>query len=182
MPSSTAPSGSLWLTFAFLTVACWGLYGVLLHTGQVAMQDPAVGRYKAFFWVGIAYVLIAVLAPGGILLAKGSSWQMPTSGIVWSLLAGAAGAVGAFGVLLAFGAGGHPAVVMSIIFAGAPVVNATIVMINHPPAGGWGSVRWQFFAGIVLAAIGGTMVTLYKPAPAPAPAATSASPGAGDSR
>ena len=179
MASQPGPTGNLWLTFALLTMGCWGLYGVLLHTGQVAMQDPAVGRYKAFFWVGIAYVLIAVLAPTGILLAQKSSWQMPTSGITWSLLAGAAGAVGAFGVLLSFGAGGHPAVVMSIIFAGAPVVNATIVMVQHPPAGGFGSIRWQFFLGIVLAAVGGTLVTLYKPAPAPpkaaaAPAATPA--------
>ena len=33
------------------------------------------------------------------------------------------GAIGAFGVLLAFGAKGTPAVVMSIVFAGAPVVS-----------------------------------------------------------
>ena len=75
------------------------------------------------------------------------------------------GAIGAFGVLLAFGAKGHPAVVMSIIFAGAPIVNAVIALGLHPPAGGLSSLRWQFIAGIVLAAVGGMMVTLYKPAP-----------------
>jgi hypothetical protein len=76
-------------------------------------------------------------------------------------------------VILAFGAKGQPAVVMSIIFAGAPVVNALVAMAMHPPAGGWGGLRWQFYAGIVLAAAGGTLVTLYKPA-APAPAAAGA--------
>jgi hypothetical protein len=75
------------------------------------------------------------------------------------------GAAGAFGVLLAFGAKGHPAVVMSIIFAGAPVVNAVVAFSLHPPAGGLSSLRWQFVAGIALAAVGGMMVMLYKPGP-----------------
>lgn len=165
MPQSAS---NPWLLFALLTVACWGVYGVLLHTGQVSMSDPNNGRYKAFLWVGIAYVLVAVLAPAGILLAKGSDWSMPTSGVTWSLLAGIVGALGAFCVLLAFGAKGHPAVVMSIIFAGAPIVNAIVVMTLHPPAGGLGAIRWQFIAGIMLAALGGTLVTLYKPPPSAA--------------
>lgn len=154
------------MTFALLTVASWGLYGVFLHMGQVGMSDPVNGRYKAFFMVGVAYVLIAVLAPAGFLLANGSNWDMPTAGWKWSLIAGAVGAVGAFCVLLAFGAKGQPAVVMSIIFAGAPIVNAVVTMTLHPPAGGIGGVRWQFFAGIALAAVGGTLVTFFKPAPA----------------
>ena len=154
-----------WILFALLTVASWGIYGVLLHSGQVAMNDPQNGRYKAFFWVGIAYFLIAVLAPAGMLVAAKASWSMPSKAVWLSLLAGAVGAVGAFGVLLAFGAKGHPAVVMSIIFAGAPIVNAVVTLAIHPPAGGLSSLRWQFLAGIALAAIGGTLVTLYKPPP-----------------
>ncbi|MEM7199042.1 MAG: hypothetical protein AAF628_02185 [Planctomycetota bacterium] len=168
MPDA-APSPQLWMIYALLTVVCWGLYGVLLHTGQMAMGDPQHGRYKAFFWVGIAYFLIAVLAPAGMLLAAGASWAMPMKGLTWSLIAGGAGAVGAFGVLLAFGAKGHPAAVMSIVFAGAPIVNAAVSLALHPPAGGWGALRWQFMLGIVLAALGGTLVTLYKPAPAAKP-------------
>ncbi|MAE76331.1 MAG: hypothetical protein CMJ85_05635 [Planctomycetes bacterium] len=164
-------NGTLWLIFALVTVVFWGLYGILLHTGVVSMgADDPNGRYKAFFWVGIAYFLIAVLAPAGVLVANGASWVMPSKGVIWSLLAGGAGAVGAFGVLLAFGAKGHPAVVMSIIFAGAPIVNAVVALTIHPPAGGWGSLRWQFLVGIVLAACGGMLVTLYKPGPGkPAP-------------
>ena len=83
----------------------------------------------------------------------------------WSLLAGIVGAVGAFGVLLAFGAKGSPAVVMSIVFAGAPVLNAAYALVLHPPAGGWQKLPWPFVLGIALAAIGGCLVTLYKPAP-----------------
>ena len=68
------------------------------------------------------------------------------------------------------GAKGHPAVVMSIIFAGAPIVNAIVTLAMHPPAGGWSAIRWPFVLGIVLAACGGMLVTLYKPAPGPSPA------------
>lgn len=152
-----------WLWFALMTVVSWGVYGILLHSGQMAMGDPVNGRYKAFLFVGIAYLITAVVAPAIVLKTNGASWSFPSKGLWWSLMAGTAGAIGAFCVLLAFGAKGTPAVVMSIVFAGAPVVNAIVSMILHPPAGGWTQIRWQFFAGILLAAAGGFLVTLYKP-------------------
>ena len=155
--------GNLWMIYAFSTVLCWGLYGIFLHTGQLGMNDPVNGRYKAFLWVGIAYFLIAVLAPAAILVANGTDWVMPSKGLWWSLGAGVVGAIGAFCVLLAFGAKGQPAVVMSIIFAGAPIVNAVITLILHPPKGGWGAIAWPFYLGIFLAATGGTLVTFFKP-------------------
>jgi drug/metabolite transporter (DMT)-like permease len=105
------------------------------------------------------------VAPVVVLIIGGASWRMTGSGVWWSLVAGIAGALGAFGVLLAFGAKGSPAVVMSIVFAGAPIINAIVALSVHPPGGGWGSIRWQFIAGIVLAGIGACMVTLYKPPP-----------------
>ncbi|MEM7227062.1 MAG: hypothetical protein AAF495_29105, partial [Pseudomonadota bacterium] len=54
-----------------------------------------------------------------------------------------------------------------------------VALSLHPPKGGIGALPWQFFAGIVLAAVGGTLVTLYKPTPAP-PSAQPA-PAAGGS-
>ncbi len=153
-----------WLWFALMTVVSWGLYGIFLHSGQMSMADSVNGRYKAFLFVGIAYLITAVLAPAFVLKANGASWSFPAKGMLWSLLAGTAGAVGAFCVLLAFGAKGTPAAVMSIVFAGAPVVNALVSISMHPPAGGVSQIRWQFFAGILLAATGGFLVTMYKPA------------------
>ena len=156
-----------WLIYALMTVGCWGLYGIFLHSGQMGMGDPENGRYKAFLFVGLAYFLTAVLAPLAILVIRGASWSFPYQASKTSLIAGIVGAAGAFFVLLAFGAKGTPATVMTIVFAGAPVVNAVVAMVLHPPAGGFGAVRWQFVAGIVLAVVGGGLVTLYKPPPGP---------------
>ncbi len=164
-----------WLIYALLTVACWGVYGIFLHNGTMAIGDPVHGRMKAFLIVGLAYFLVAVLAPIAILALKGGSvafWNYPGRGFRWSLLAGTVGAIGALGVLLAFGAKGTPAVVMSIIFAGAPIVNALVAIALHPPVGGWGAIKPQFYLGILLAAGGAAMVMYYKPNPAPAKAPT----------
>ncbi|HUL51485.1 MAG TPA: hypothetical protein VLU94_02755 [Candidatus Nitrosotalea sp.] len=173
---SSSP-GLTWLAFAMLTVVSWGVYGIFLHTGTMGMADPANGRIKAFLFVGIAYFLTAVLAPLAILMSRGSTWTFPAPGLWWSLIAGIVGAIGALGVLLAFGAAPKPTasyvpVIMSIIFAGAPIVNAVVAFGWHPPAGGLSAIKPQFLLGILLAAVGGFLVTLYKPdAPAAPPKA-----------
>src|SRR5947207_11138576 len=182
MPENSHPTGMAWLVFALLTVVSWGVYGAFLHTSQSNIShgaggDPAIARYKAFLFVGIAYFLTAVLAPLFLLMLKGAAWSdYSPKGVVWSLIAGIVGAIGAFGVLLAFGAGGKPGVVMSIVFAGAPVVNAVYTLWQHPPAGGVSSIKPQFFLGILLAALGGFLVTYFKPGPTappkPAPASS----------
>lgn len=167
MPPTDNSPQMTWLIFALMTVGFWGVYGIMLHSGIVALgpkTDPNA-RYKAFLFVGIAYFLTAVLAPLAVLVIKGASWEFLTNGpaITWSLLAGIVGAGGAFCVLLAFGARGTPAVVMSIIFAGAPIVNAGVSFAMHPPAGGLRAIQWPFVLGILMAAMGGMLVTLYKP-------------------
>ena len=161
----TAPgqAGFAWLSFALISVVMWGLYGVFLHMGQTSMADSDNGRYKAFLFVGIAYFLTAVIFPLAILKINNATWSFQTAGMTWSLAAGILGAIGAFCVLLAFGAKGSPSVVMSIVFAGAPVVNAVAATVAHPPPGGWLAIRWQFVAGILLAALGGSLVTFYRP-------------------
>ena len=171
-------AGMSWLFFSLMTVVTWGLYGVLLHTGQTSMADPVNGRYRAFLFVGIAYFLTAVLAPMAMLVMRGANWSFAPAGMAWSLLAGLAGAAGAFCVLLAFGAKGAPAVVMAIVFAGAPIVNAVTVLAVHPPKGGFSAFRWQFLVGILMAALGGCLVTLYRPESAPAAPANSSATAA----
>src|SRR5438034_6874055 len=141
--SDSSSPGLTWLFFALLTVLSWGVYGVFLHKGQVTMGDPANGRYKAFLFVGIAYFLTAVLAPLLLLLAKGTAFSGYTaSGSWWSLIAGIAGAIGAFGVLLAFGAKGKPPEVMAIVFAGAPVVNRSEERRVGKEGRSWWGTSW----------------------------------------
>ena len=150
-----------------------------MHTGSASMKNPEHGRIMAFLWVGLAYFLTAVIAPIIILKLKGGPidfWAYPAKGWQWSLIAGTLGAIGALGVLLAFGASPNPPVyvpvVMSIIFAGAPIVNA---VVNTTKNNGWANVQWPFVLGIVLAALGGYLVTKHAPKSGP-PAAAKASP------
>jgi uncharacterized membrane protein YeaQ/YmgE (transglycosylase-associated protein family) len=112
---------------------------------------------------------------------RGADWNYPKLGMGWSLTAGIVGAIGAFCVLLAFGAKGTPAVVMSIVFAGAPIVNAVVAIWQHPPEGGISSIKPQFFLGILLAAVGGCLVTYYKPNPPMAKPKTVAATPSGSS-
>src|ERR1019366_2477430 len=100
------------------------------------------GRYKAFLCVGAAYFLTAVLAPFAVLVLKGASWSFTPGGVAWSVLAG---------------------------IVGAPVLNALYSLAFYPPAGGWRKLPWPFVLGLLLAALGGCLVTLYKPAPAHSP-------------
>ena len=120
-----------------------------------------------------------MLAPLAVLLMKGADWSMPPKGMWLSLLAGILGAVGAFFVLLAMASGARSGInpgivavlVMSTIFAGAPIVNAVVGILMHPPKGGLAAIPLPFYLGILLAALGGFMATKFKPAPAAPPAA-----------
>ena len=169
-PSIASSSSNTWLILALMTVVFWGLYGIFIHTGVMAFDpktDPNA-RYKAFLFVGLAYFLVAVLAPLFILVTSGASWEFLTNtkGVVWSLIAGVVGAAGAFCVLLAFAKAGDPKmvpVIMSIIFAGAPIVNAVVTLAWHPPKTGLSAIHPVFYIGIILAASGGLLVSLYKP-------------------
>jgi len=164
MPPQSEQSSVAWIASSLLTVAAWGVYGIFLQMGQMGMKDPVLGGYKAFLFVGTAYFLTAVLAPLGLLCMRGADWRFPAAGAWISLLAGIVGAIGAFAVLLAFGAGGQPAVVMTIVFAGAPIVNSVVGLLKDPPKGGWGAIHRLFHAGMASAIVGAALVTWYKPA------------------
>jgi hypothetical protein len=56
---------------------------------------------------------------------------------------------------------------MAIVFAGAPVVNAVVALLQHPPQGGFKAIPSMFWVGILMAAAGGCLVTYFKPNQAP---------------
>ncbi len=167
------------LLFALGTVVCWGLYSVLLHKGSVLMSNGAAGdmtgsRMKAFLMVGIAYLVVGIVGPVLVMKAKGipmTRESFPPAGVAWSLLAGLAGAVGAYFLLMGLSSGKTPAeskllvlLVPAIVFAGAPIVNAIVALTKD---GLWGYTPWQFYAGILLASAGVALVMNYRPTGAP---------------
>ncbi len=144
-----------------LTVACWGVYGPVLHKGQ---EHLGGNRLKPLICVGAAYLIVAIIVPIGILLAQGElSGGWSTDGIRWSMLAGCAGALGAMGIILALTSGGKTIYVMPLVFGVAPVVNTFLSMY-------W-SKSWKtgvspiFYVGLALVIIGAATVLIYAPRP-----------------
>jgi len=149
-----------------LTALCWGAYGPVMHIGREAMHSAL----RAFMCVGAAYFLIAVLVPTALLARSGEKGGWTTMGVVWSLVAGACGALGALGVILALTAGGKPIYVMPLIFGGAPVVNTLLTAFMNRS---FNQLRGLFLAGLLLVITGAVTVLVFKPQP-PAPAAPAA--------
>lgn len=145
--------------------------------------EAANAGLKAFLFVGVAYFVVAILGPVAVLLQRGANWNFSSGGVTWSFIAGVAGALGAFTLVLALGAAAAiykaaaPAAVMPIVFAGAPIVNTITAMLLHPPKDGFKSLPWQFLLGCALAAGGAFLVAKFAPTNTggpPKPAAASA--------
>lgn len=198
-----------WTTYALMTVFFWGVYGVILHMARGYMPDVgptgptgpegAHAGLKAFLLVCGAYCATGIITLL-VLKIRGSAFTFSNDGIKWGLIAGLAGALGAFTLVLALGQAASPlakgggglgvaaaAAVMPIVFGCAPVVNTITALIKAPPPGGLKSLPLEFVIGCILAASGAFLVAKYAPsnsgaghgpaaatAPAPAPAKAAA--------
>ena len=112
----------------------------------------------------MAYFILVAIGPVAVFLLNNAKWEFSTKGIVYSTAAGMAGAIGAFCLQLALFKGGPPTAVGSIIFAGAPIVNAlAAAVIFNPPKEGLSAFKWQFILGVILAATGGYLVSTFPP-------------------
>ena len=150
-----------------LTAMCWGMYGPVLHFGREDMHSPL----RPFVCVGVAYFVIAVLVPT-LLLLKGEKGAWTTKGVIWSLLAGVAGACGALGVILALHFGGKPIYVMPLVFGGAPVINTLLTAAMNKS---FDQLKAPFLAGLLLVITGAVTVLVFKPqSPPPRPVAVAA--------
>lgn len=145
-----------WIVFVVGAVLSWGLYGVVLHQGQVTLGNPL----RALLCVGVAYMLIAVLVPAGALMSQGEMSGFNVSGTTAATLAGALGALGAVCIIYAFRAGASPLYVMPLVFGGAPLVNVLSTAILHPPKA---TPSPMLYVGFLLASIGAGMVLYYRP-------------------
>lgn len=145
-----------WIALAFGAALSWGMYGASLHRGQLALGNPM----RALLCVGVAYFLIGVLVPAGVLSSQGEMRNFNATGTATATFAGALGAIGAVFIIFAFRNGGSPTYVMPIVFGFAPLVNVLTTMIIHPPKS---SVSPLLYLGFLLTAAGAGMVLYFRP-------------------
>jgi hypothetical protein len=128
----------VWVFFALGAALCWGVYGPMLHRGQVSLGNPM----KA------------------LRTQQGGLSGFNSNGTTGATLAGVLGALGAVCIIYAFKSGGIPTYVMPLVFGGAPVVNALVSMAIHPPDK---APNPLLYVGMLLASIGAGMVLYFKP-------------------
>jgi hypothetical protein len=146
----------VWLLFVFGAVISWGMYGPILHKGQVQLASPM----RALLCVGFAYFLIGVLVPVFSLAGQGQLKGFSLNGTLSAGLGGALGAIGAVCIIFSFRYGGVPTYVMPLVFGGAPLVNVLFSMSLHPPKTAPSPL---LYAGFLLVAIGAGLVLYFKP-------------------
>ena len=146
----------IWIVFALGAALSWGVYGAMLHQGQVRLGNPM----RALLCVGVAYFLIGVLVPAAWLWSQGALNNFNSGGATTATLAGALGAVGAVCIIFAFRTGGLPTYVMPLVFGGAPLVNVLVTMWLHPPKT---AINPMLYIGFLLVSVGAGLVLYFKP-------------------
>ena len=146
-----------WVLFVAGAVLSWGAYGVLLYLGGQQLGNPL----KALLCVGVAYFLIGVLLPVGVLGSSGNLSNFSSNGLILATTSGALGAIGAACIIYAFKAGGLPLYVMPLVFGGAPIINVFLSMALHPPKN---PVNPLLYVGLLLVSIGAAMTLYFRPA------------------
>jgi hypothetical protein len=187
-----------WWGYVILAGLAWGTYvPIIFYGGTELTTRPGTigGRLASILCVGVAYFVLAVVVPVILMsLRDDAKPEWKTNGLVFSGLAGVAGAVGAICVIFASKAavdqakadGIDPATyriyIAPLIFALAPMINTLLSLVWHPKAGnpwhfGFDVPSWHLPVGILLVAAG-TFLVLYskeaaeaKKAAAPKPAA-----------
>lgn len=148
----------LWVVFALGAALSWGIYGAMLHNGQVKLGNPL----RALLCVGIAYFLIGVLVPVAGLWSQGqlSLTGFNKAGTTTAIIAGALGAIGAACIIWAFRVGGLPTYVMPLVFGGAPLINLLVSMWIHKPKT---APNPLFYAGYLMVVCGASLVLYFRP-------------------
>ncbi|MEJ7608978.1 MAG: EamA family transporter [Bryobacteraceae bacterium] len=145
-----------WIVFALGAALSWGIYGPMLHKGQIQLGNPL----RALLCVGVAYFLVGVLVPVLALGQQGQLKNFSSEGVFSATLAGTLGAIGAVCIIWAFRNGGLPTYVMPLVFGLAPVVNVLYSMAVHPPKQ---TPNPLLYLGFIFAAAGAGMVLYFKP-------------------
>lgn len=205
-----------WWGYVILAGLAWGTYVPLIFFGgqMLSPLNPQGnpigigGRLASILSVGVAYFVMAVVIPLALMATREDAkadWR--AVGLVFSSLAGVAGAVGAICVIFASKAavdaakaeGVSPATyrmyIAPLIFCLAPIINTLLSTVWHPDTktGAWDDFHldlpgWKLWVGIVLVAAGTFLVLKSKedmeaakgPKPAIKPEPSTAPPDAPD--
>jgi hypothetical protein len=195
-----------WWVYVVIAGLAWGTYVPIIFFGgqMLSPLNPQGnpigigGRLASILSVGAAYLVMAVVIPLALMATRDDAkadWR--AVGLVFSGLAGVAGAVGAICVIFASKAavdearaiGVNPATyrvyIAPLIFCLAPLINTLLSTIWHPDTktGDWSVFHfempgWKLWVGIIFVAAGTFLVLKSKedmeaskggPKPAPAP-------------
>jgi drug/metabolite transporter (DMT)-like permease len=169
-----------WLLYVAVAGLSWGTYVPLIFYGGNELGGKAGARLMAILCVGVAYFAIAVVFPLAMFLSRQEQWpDLTTTGLVFSALAGVAGAVGALCVIFASksataaaqAAGANPATyrafIAPLIFGLAPIINTVVSTVWHPEPGNpfrfsVEAPGWKLWVGILLVGIGAALVLFSK--------------------
>jgi hypothetical protein len=179
-----------WWGYVIGAGLAWGTYvPIVFFGGQMLTGDlktaPLGGRLASILCVGIAYFVLAVVIPVALMMTRSDAkpdWK--PVGLVFSSLAGVAGAVGAICVIFASKAATDAAkleglsgaeiakyrmYIAPLIFCLAPIINTLLSAVWHPDAktGDWLNFHfempnWKMAVGILLAAAGTFLVLMSK--------------------
>jgi hypothetical protein len=171
-----------WLMYVALAGLSWGTYVPLIAYGGSELGRPPGSRLLAIFCVGIAYFIIGVLFPAYYLLrlAEKDRPERSFTGLLFSGLAGAAGALGAICVVFATqesisaareahlaDLGAYKLYIAPLIFGLAPIINTLVSVVWHPRKGqpwhfGFHAPHPTLWVGILMVALGAGLVLYSK--------------------
>lgn len=170
----------LWVMYVACAGLAWGTYVPIIFYGGGELGGRPNARLLAILCVGVAYFLIGVLFPVVLFMTGMYDWpELKTNGLIFSSLAGVAGAVGAICVIFATQAAMASArssslppetfkvFIAPLIFGLAPVINVLVSTIWHPKPGspfhfGFEPPGWKLWLGILLVGMGAALVLFSK--------------------
>lgn len=155
------------ILFAIGTAIFWGCYGPTIGNAQAPRVDggpPLWSPFKPYVFIGIAYLVIAII--GGLIMmsVKGDSYSFtgeyfPTA--KWGFLAGCLGAFGALCLTTAMMTSrGNALLVMPIVFGGAVSVTAIVSVLRLH---GGTTINPLLWVGMALTVTGVVIVAMNTP-------------------
>ncbi|EKK00442.1 hypothetical protein [Rhodopirellula baltica] len=154
------------ILFAIGTALFWGCYGPTIGNAQAPRVNgaPLWSPFKPYVFIGIAYLVIAILGGLAMMGVKGDSFNFSGehfATVKWGFLAGCLGAFGALCLTTAMMTSkGNALLVMPIVFGGAVSVTALVSVLR---LGGHVQISPVLWVGMALTVVGVVIVAMNTP-------------------